>query len=156
MASPGDTASHASPDLGLVMGGGGARAVYQVGFLCYLARQFPDLKVPIVTGVSSGGINAALLASHHGSFGQAVGELVSLWKRLTVAEVGAPPNFTAVSLRILRDPHSADRVLQSALLRRGGSDGAGLVCAGSSSSSREGRAALLVAEPAALAGVAKP
>ena len=87
MASPGDTASHASPDLGLVMGGGGARAVYQVGFLCYLARQFPDLKVPIVTGVSSGGINAALLASHHGSFGQAVGELVSLWKRLTVAEV---------------------------------------------------------------------
>ena len=87
MASSADTASHASPDLGLVMGGGGARAAYQVGFLCYLARQFPDLKVPIVTGVSSGGINAALLASHHGSFGQAVGELVSLWKHLTVAEV---------------------------------------------------------------------
>ncbi len=87
MASSADTASHASPDLGLVMGGGGARAAYQVGFLCYLARQFPDLKVPIVTGVSSGGINAALLASHHGSFGQAVGELVSLWKRLTVEEV---------------------------------------------------------------------
>ena len=83
----GDTASYASPDLGLVMGGGGARAAYQVGFLRYLARQFPDLKVPIVTGVSSGGINAALLASHHGSFGQAVRELVSLWKRLTVEEV---------------------------------------------------------------------
>jgi len=84
---PTDTVSNADPDLGLVMGGGGARAAYQVGFLCYLARKFPDLKVPIVTGVSSGGINAALLASHHGSFSQAVGELVSLWKRLTVAEV---------------------------------------------------------------------
>jgi len=69
------------------MGGGGARAAYQVGFLCYLARQFPDLKVPIITGVSSGGINAALLASHHGSFSQAVRELVSLWERLTVEEV---------------------------------------------------------------------
>ena len=43
--------------------------------------------MPIVTGSSAGGINAALLASPHGSFGQAVGELVSLWKRLTVAEV---------------------------------------------------------------------
>ena len=72
---PADTALQAGPDLGLVMGGGGARAVYQVGFLCYLARQFPDLKVPIVTGVSSGGINAAHLASHHGSFGQAVREV---------------------------------------------------------------------------------
>ena len=84
---PADTAPQENPDLGLVMGGGGARAAYQVGFLRYLAGQFPDLKVPIVTGVSSGGINAALLASHHGSFAQAVRELVSLWERLTVAEV---------------------------------------------------------------------
>lgn len=74
-------------DLGLVMGGGGARAAYQVGFLRYLARRFPDLRVPIVTGVSAGAINAALLASHHGSFSQAVKELVSLWERLTVEDV---------------------------------------------------------------------
>ena len=85
--STGNTEPSADPDLGLVMGGGGARAAYQVGFLSYLAGQFPDLKVPIVTGVSSGGINAALLASHHGSFAQAVRELVSLWERLTVQEV---------------------------------------------------------------------
>ncbi len=82
-----DTTPPGDPDLGLVMGGGGARAAYQVGFLRYLARRFPDLKVPIVTGVSAGGINAALLASHHGSFSQAVKELVSLWERLTVEEV---------------------------------------------------------------------
>ena len=74
-------------DLGLVMGGGGARAAYQVGTLRYLARRFPDLEVPIVTGVSAGGINAALLASHHGSFAQSIGEMAALWERLTVEDV---------------------------------------------------------------------
>jgi NTE family protein len=100
-ATPADTAPQADPDLGLVMGGGGARAAYQVGFLSYLARQFPDLKVPIVTGVSSGGINAALLASHHGSFAQAVRELVSLWERLTVKEVFRvdAPSLSWIGLR---------------------------------------------------------
>jgi NTE family protein len=101
IASLEDTAPQADPDLGLVMGGGGARAAYQVGFLCYLAREFPDLKVPIVTGVSSGGINAALLASHHGSFAQAVRELVSLWERLTVKEVFRvdAPSLSWIGLR---------------------------------------------------------
>ena len=99
--APVGTAAHAAPDLGLVMGGGGARAAYQVGFLRYLARHFPDLEVPIVTGASAGGINAALLASHHGSFGQAVGELVSLWERLTVKEVFRvdAPSRTWIGLR---------------------------------------------------------
>jgi NTE family protein len=69
------------------MGGGGARAAYQVGSLRYLARRFPDLEVPIVTGVSAGGINAAHFASHHGSFAQAIQELSGLWERLTVEDV---------------------------------------------------------------------
>ena len=69
------------------MGGGGARAAYQVGSLRYLARRFPDLEIPIVTGVSAGGINAAHFASHHGSFAQAIEELVGLWERLTVNDV---------------------------------------------------------------------
>jgi NTE family protein len=96
-----DTSSPAQSDLGLVMGGGGARAAYQVGFLRYLARKFPDLEVPIVTGVSAGGINAALLASHHGSFSQAVRELVSLWERLTVKEVFRvdAPSLSWIGLR---------------------------------------------------------
>ncbi|HSG47494.1 MAG TPA: patatin-like phospholipase family protein, partial [Longimicrobiales bacterium] len=74
-------------DLGLVMGGGGARAAYQVGFLRALARRHPDLRPPYITGVSAGAINAALLASHHGSFAQAVEELVGLWGHLTVGDV---------------------------------------------------------------------
>jgi NTE family protein len=74
-------------DLGLVMGGGGARAAYQVGVLRFLARQFPELEVPYITGVSAGAINAALLASHHGTLLQAVTELTELWGHLTVEDV---------------------------------------------------------------------
>jgi len=74
-------------DLGLVMGGGGARAAYQVGVLRFMARRFPELGVPYITGVSAGAINAALLASHHGSFLQAVDELNQLWGNLTVDDV---------------------------------------------------------------------
>ena len=98
---PADVSSNVDSDLGLVMGGGGARAAYQVGFLRYLARTFPDLRVPILTGVSAGGINAAHLASHHGSFSQAVGELVSLWERLTVEEVFRvdAPSLSWIGLR---------------------------------------------------------
>lgn len=74
-------------DVGLVMGGGGARAAYQVGFLRHLARRFPHLEIPYITGVSAGAINAAHLASHHGSFLQAAEELSQLWSRLTVEDV---------------------------------------------------------------------
>ena len=79
---------HTGPqDLGLVLGGGGARAAYQVGVLRHLARRFPDLDLPYITGVSAGAINAAMLASHHGTLLQAVEELTQLWSRLTVEDV---------------------------------------------------------------------
>jgi NTE family protein len=74
-------------DLGVALGGGGARAAYQVGFLRALARLFPNLHVPYVTGVSAGAINAAHLASHHGTFLQSVQELSDLWERLEVHDV---------------------------------------------------------------------
>lgn len=74
-------------DLGIALGGGGARAAYQVGFLRAAARLFPDLRIPYVTGVSAGAINAAHLASHHGSFLQAAQELTDLWARLGVEDV---------------------------------------------------------------------
>lgn len=86
-ASPDAHLGHGPEDLGLVMGGGGARAAYQVGFLRTVARRFPELHVPYITGVSAGAINAALLASHHGTFLQAVRELSHLWGNLTVKDV---------------------------------------------------------------------
>lgn len=73
--------------LALVLSGGGARAAYQVGFLRCLARNFPDLDIPIITGVSSGAINAAFLANHKGTFAEAVEELSGLWLKLTVDQV---------------------------------------------------------------------
>ncbi len=73
--------------LGIAMGGGGARAAYQVGFLRCLARRYPDLKVPYVTGVSAGAINAAHLAAHHGTFRQSVDELSGLWSNLRIENV---------------------------------------------------------------------
>ncbi len=73
--------------LALVMGGGGARAAYQVGFLRALARSFPRLQVPIITGVSAGAINAVHLAAHPGSFREAVDDLADLWGSLTMDRV---------------------------------------------------------------------
>lgn len=77
----------ADGDLAIVMGGGGARAAYQVGVVRYLAERFPHLEVPVVTGVSAGAINAAHLAAHHGTFEQAAAELVHLWSELTPERV---------------------------------------------------------------------
>jgi NTE family protein len=81
------TVSRGAGPLGVVLGGGGARAAYQVGILRSLARRFPELNLPVVTGVSAGAINAAVLASHHGNFSQSVRELSELWGDLTVSDV---------------------------------------------------------------------
>jgi len=74
-------------ELALALGGGGARGAYQVGFLRHLARRFPDLRVPVLTGVSAGAINAAYLANHTGSFEQKVAGLVDLWGEISVEQV---------------------------------------------------------------------
>ncbi len=86
-ALPNSSPSTGPEDIALVMGGGGARAAYQVGFLRYLARRFPQLSFPYIHGVSAGAINAALLASHHGNFLQAVSELSTLWGDLRMEDV---------------------------------------------------------------------
>jgi NTE family protein len=70
-------------DLALVLTGGGARGAYQVGVLRWMARRWPELSFPILTGVSAGAINAAHLAQAHGTFPQAAAELAALWSELT-------------------------------------------------------------------------
>jgi len=80
-------ASSPRDDLAIVLDGGGARAAYQVGLLRWLARRYPDLRLPVVTGVSAGAINAVFLASHPGPFARAVDELARLWSTLTVENV---------------------------------------------------------------------
>lgn len=77
----------APSDLSIVLSGGGARAAYQVGLLRGLARHLPNLRFPIVTGVSAGAINAAFLASHPGGLGEAAVQLGDLWAALTVDDI---------------------------------------------------------------------
>jgi NTE family protein len=87
--------------LALVLAGGGARAAYQVGFLRSLARAFPDLRFPILTGVSAGAINAAFLANSTEDFPRAVERLTELWTSLTVDQVFRT-NFSALGANMLR------------------------------------------------------
>ncbi|MBI1840509.1 MAG: patatin-like phospholipase family protein [Verrucomicrobia bacterium] len=76
-----------SENLALVLGGGGARAAYQVGFLRELARQIPGLHFPIVTGVSAGSINAALLVNSPEPLPAALERLTRLWKGITPDQI---------------------------------------------------------------------
>jgi NTE family protein len=71
----------------LVLGGGGARASYEVGVLSAIAERVPNLEFPILTGVSAGAINAAYLAAHQGSFADAVGALRTAWLQLVADRV---------------------------------------------------------------------
>lgn len=74
-------------ELGLVLTGGGARGAYQVGVLKWIARNYPNIEVPILTGVSAGAVNTAKLAAAPGTFAQACAELEALWRSLTVEQV---------------------------------------------------------------------
>ena len=73
--------------------GGGARGAYQVGVLHWLARNYPELSVPILTGVSAGAINAAHIAAHPGTFRHAAEELRALWAELTPDDIFRDPGW---------------------------------------------------------------
>lgn len=85
-------------ELALVLSGGGARAAYQAGVLAGIAAEFPELEVPIMTGVSAGAVNLAHLASYLGTLRGATEDLVRLWTSLTVDRV-----FEADSLSLARN-----------------------------------------------------
>lgn len=73
--------------LGLVLTGGGARGAYQVGVLKWIAARYPDIRMPILTGVSAGAVNTAALAASPGTFPQAVDGIEHLWRNLRVEDV---------------------------------------------------------------------
>lgn len=81
------TNSEHPPVLAIALGGGGARAAYQVGVLLGIARRFPELKTPLLTGVSAGAINVAHLANHTGTFLEKCLELADLWRKLSFENV---------------------------------------------------------------------
>jgi len=74
-------------EVSLVLGGGGAHAAYQVGFLRCLADHCPGIRIPILTGISAGAINAAFIANHPGTFPEAIAALSEFWRNLSIEQV---------------------------------------------------------------------
>lgn len=83
----GDDARVDGSSRALVLTGGGARAAYQVGLLRGIGRQFPELEMPIITGISAGAINAVFLAAHPGNFAEATDDLARVWRACTFDDV---------------------------------------------------------------------
>ncbi len=74
----------------LVLSGGGARAAYQVGVLAAVRELLPDPRVnpfPILCGTSAGAINAAALGVYSEDFGDAVDNLLHIWRNFEAGQV---------------------------------------------------------------------
>jgi len=74
----------------LILSGGGARAAYQVGVLNAVNELLPPAAhnpFPIICGTSAGAMNALALATHTGSFFDAVDNLNDIWSELTTEKV---------------------------------------------------------------------
>src|SRR5690242_12343079 len=74
-----------TPDdsLALMLGGGGARGAYQAGVLKGIASRFPQLRFPILAGISAGAVNTVHLAAHPGPPFKAADDLICLWLALS-------------------------------------------------------------------------
>lgn len=83
----GRSGSADSAPTAVVLSGGGARGAYQVGVLQFIARQVPELSIPIFTGVSAGAINAAFLAGRRGDLAESLDALSEHWCSLSTGRV---------------------------------------------------------------------
>jgi NTE family protein len=74
----------------LLLGGGGARAAYQVGVLKAIAEILPEgcnNPFPIICGTSAGSINAVALASNASNFHQGVDRISQVWSNFELHQV---------------------------------------------------------------------
>ena len=90
----------------LILSGGGARAAYQVGVLTAVGELLPqshDNPFSIICGTSAGAINAMSLATHAGTYHEAVDNLASLWSELNTENVfyTSARTLTASGLRLV-------------------------------------------------------
>ncbi len=97
---------HDTPLTGLVLGGGGARAAYQVGVLQALSRLRREAlgsaaghrnPFGVICGTSAGAINAASLACRADSFETAVEQVAEVWRDFSAEQV-----YRADSIGVLR------------------------------------------------------
>ena len=79
-----------TPQLGLVLTGGGARSAYQVGVLkgvAELLRRGSACPFPIITGTSAGAVSAIALASDAAHFRRSVYAIERVWREFRVHHV---------------------------------------------------------------------
>ena len=76
--------------IALMLGGGGARAAYQVGVLKAIAELIPEEATnpfPIICGTSAGSINAIALASNAKNFQHGIEKIVHVWSNFELKQV---------------------------------------------------------------------
>lgn len=74
----------------IILGGGGARAAYQVGALRAIVRilgRDGAIPFPVLCGTSAGAINAVALAINADDFRCGVARLLRWWRRVSVAQI---------------------------------------------------------------------
>src|ERR1700686_5336762 len=79
-----------TPQLGLVLTGGGARSAYQVGVLkgvAELLRRGSACPFPVITGTSAGAVSAIALASDAAHFRHSVYAIERVWRDFRVHQV---------------------------------------------------------------------
>lgn len=84
---------------GLILPGGGARNAYQAGVLKAIGDMLPeDAKnpFPVISGSSSGALNAVLLASSASRFQEGVDRLYGIWANFHVGKVFKIDAWTAI------------------------------------------------------------
>ncbi|HEY9601880.1 MAG TPA: patatin-like phospholipase family protein [Allocoleopsis sp.] len=84
----------ATPQVGLVLVGGGAKGAYQAGALKYLAEE-TAIEPEIIAGTSIGALNGAVLAAHP-PFDRGVRRLNELWDRLGYEQILHPNTGTVL------------------------------------------------------------
>lgn len=79
-----------SKTIALVLGGGGARAAYQIGVLKALIKLYPrnhGVPFKILSGTSAGAINATSLATHASCFHLGVRKLDWVWSHMQTKKI---------------------------------------------------------------------
>lgn len=81
--------------IALYLAGGGARGAYQAGVLKAISHilQVETLPFSMVSGVSVGSINAAILAQHADNFPLAVEKLETLWREIHCQQIFNSSNY---------------------------------------------------------------
>ena len=94
--------NRAGPDVGLVLGGGGARGAYISGALSVLLPELKD-QVRVIVGTSAGAVVASYLAANwHRPAEEAIDDELSFWRNLRFGDVCASLVAVGGATRFMR------------------------------------------------------